>query len=325
MEFKNILITGGCGFIGSNFVNYMVKKYPETNFVNIDRLDYCSDSDNVIVTEETNYKFVKGDLRDRELLGDVITRNGIDCIVHFAAQTHVDNSFENTHIFIEDNIIVTVNILEICRKNKKIKRLVHVSTDEVYGEIGLDDEFCTVDIKLNPTNPYSVSKASAEYFVNCYRKCFGVPVIITRGNNVYGPRQYPEKLIPKFMKLLLENKKCTIHGEGKNLRNFIHVHDTVTAFDTILTKGIVGEVYNIGTDNEFSVMDVAKKLILLIKGTEDYEKWIEYVEDRSWNDLRYGVNNKKLVDLGWEELHTNFDQGLRDCLTWYKNKFATLK
>lgn len=325
MEFKNVLITGGCGFIGSHFVNYMVDKYPDTNFVNIDRIDYCSDLSNIMVNGRKNYKFVKGDIVNMDLLHNIIKENSIDCVVHMAAQTHVDNSFKNTNIFVRDNITASVNILELCRIHKEIKRLVHVSTDEVYGEIGLDDEFCTVNMKLNPTNPYSASKASAEYFVKCYQKCFNIPVIITRGNNVYGPGQYHEKLIPKFIKLLLEGDKCTIHGTGQNLRNFIHVDDTVSAFDVILNKGALGAIYNIGTNNEFSVMDVAKKLIYILKDTDQYDKWIEYIEDRSWNDLRYGINNKKLIELGWSEKKPDFDDGLKECIRWYMNKISRIK
>jgi dTDP-glucose 4,6-dehydratase len=322
MEFKNILITGGCGFIGSNFINYMIPKYPNTNFINIDKLDYCSNLSNIIVENMKNYKFIKGDLLNMDLLNSIVNDNSIDCIIHMAAQSHVDNSFNNANIFIQDNIIASVNVLELCRNNKTIKRLIHVSTDEVYGEIGINDDNCTVNMKLNPTNPYSASKASAEYFVKCYQKCYNIPVIITRGNNVYGIRQYPEKLIPKFIKLLLENKKCTIHGNGKNLRSFIHVDDTVKAFETIIIKGKIGEIYNIGTECEYSVIDIAKKLIYIIKNTDNYNDWIEYIEDRHWNDLRYGVNNKKLINLGWTESKIYFDDTLKECVEWYKNKFS---
>ena len=322
MEYKNILVTGGCGFIGSNFVNYMVSKYQDAHFVNIDKLDYCSDISNIDINNSTNYTFIKGNLTDKQLLADTITKYNIDCIIHIAAQSHVDNSFENSYIFIEDNIVATVNILEICRTHKSIKKLLHVSTDEVYGEIGMDDELCTVDMKLNPTNPYSVSKASAEFFVRCYAMCYKIPVVITRGNNVYGPHQYHEKLIPKFIKLLLENKKCTIQGKGNTVRNFIHVYDTCTAFETVLLKGELNKIYNIGTNNEYSVMDITKKLVNIIKHSDNVDNWVEYVKDRPWNDLRYGINSDDLKKLGWVEKYTDFDKGLIECVEWYIQKFT---
>jgi dTDP-glucose 4,6-dehydratase len=325
MEYKSILVTGGCGFIGSNFINYMVLKYPDTHFVNIDKLDYCSDTLNINIGSSTNYTFIKGNLTDKHLIIDAVVKYGIDCIIHIAAQSHVDNSFENSYIFIEDNIVATVNILEVCRTHSCIKKLLHVSTDEVYGEIGLGDELCTVDMKLNPTNPYSVSKASAEFFVQCYAMCYKIPVVITRGNNVYGPRQYHEKLIPKFIKLLLENKKCTIQGQGNTVRNFIHVYDTCTAFETVLSRGELNKIYNIGTDNEYSVMDVTKKLVDIIKPGADSDDWIEYIKDRPWNDLRYGINSDDLRKLGWTEKYKDFDEGLKECVEWYINKFTHIK
>ena len=313
---KNVLVTGCCGFIGSNVLTYFLRKYPEMDFVNIDKLDYCSSTKNVDVPIGSKYKFFKCDIRDSEMILSILSKNSIDTIIHFAAQTHVDNSFGNSIQFTLDNVLGTHTLLECCKEYGLIKRFIHISTDEVYGEVDIDDEECEETKILTPTNPYAASKAAAEHLVFSYYHSFKLPIIIVRGNNVYGPKQYPEKLIPRFIKLLLENKKCTIHGEGKTRRNFIHVDDVSTAIETILKNGVVGEIYNIGSKNEFSVMDITKKIVKYLKNTDSIEPYVEYVEDRCFNDLRYSISNKKLVELGWTE-KVNFQDGFESTIGWY--------
>lgn len=301
MDFKNILITGGCGFIASNFINYMVSKYPNVNFYNIDILYYCSNLNNISVNNSPNYKFFKADINDFNFISFILNEYNIDCIVHFAAQSHVDNSFDTSLQYTKDNIMGTHTLLEASRIYNKLKRFLHISTDEVYGEVHINHEGCLEESILNPTNPYAATKAAAEMLVNSYYHSYKLPVVITRGNNVYGPNQYPEKLIPKFVQLLKNNQKMTIHGKGHSRRNFIHVYDVCTAVETILSKGILNEIYNIGTNNEFTVLEIAQKIIDIVKPSENLLDWIVFVEDRPFNDFRYAINSDKLKNLGWAE------------------------
>ena len=245
----------------------------------------------------------------------LLEENNITHIIHFAAQSHVQNSFEDSLQYTKDNILGTHTLLECCRKYGKIKKFIHVSTDEVYGESmnDVNEKHKTEHSVLCPTNPYAATKAGAELIAQSYIHSFKMPIIITRGNNVYGENQYPEKLIPKFIKLLKEDKKVTIQGDGSNVRGFLHAYDTARAFEFILEKGKVGEIYNIGCDekDEYTVMEIAKMLIKLIKKTEDYDKWISYIEDRPFNDKRYYISNQKLKDLGWN-ISINFSKGLEE-------------
>jgi len=316
-NYKNILITGGCGFIGSNIVNYFVTKYHNTNFYNIDRLTYCASQNNITVSESTNYKFIFGDICDLNLIKYVLNLYNIDVIMHFAAQSHVDNSFSNSLQYTHDNILGTHTLLEAVRIYKNLKLFIHVSTDEVYGEseIGNNNTLKDETSLLNPTNPYAATKVGAEALANSYYNSYKIPIIITRGNNVYGKNQYPEKLIPKFINLLKNNKKCTIHGKsGNQVRSFIHVDDVCSAFDVILNKGIIGEIYNIGCHDEFSVQEIACILINTIK-SDNITNWIEYVTDRDFNDQRYFISNDKLKQLGWEQ-KVDFTTGLSDVIKW---------
>lgn len=315
---KYVLMTGCCGFIGSNVLNYLCNKYPDVVFVNVDKLDYCSTTQNVKQENNKNYYFYKSNISDSYKIIDILNKHQIDTVIHFAAQTHVDNSFGNSVQFTLDNVYGTHVLLECCREYGKIERFIHISTDEVYGEVDIHEDECLETKILKPTNPYAATKASAEHLVFSYYHSFKLPIIITRGNNVYGPNQYPEKLIPRFIQQLQTNKKCTIHGEGKTLRNFIHVDDVSTAIETILLHGKLGEIYNIGTKNEFSVMDIARKLIKMLKGTDNIESYIEFVEDRPFNDLRYSVSNEKLVSLGWKE-RILFEDGICSTVDWYKD------
>jgi dTDP-glucose 4,6-dehydratase len=301
----NLLVTGGCGFIGSNFINYYFPKKKVLKLVNLDAMYYCANETNVSeeIRKNLNYKFVKGNLCDTDLIALLLREYNITHVIHFAAQSHVQNSFDDSLTFTEDNVKGTHVLLETCRKYDKIVKFIHVSTDEVYGESmnTIDETHKTEHSVLCPTNPYAATKAGAELIAQSYNHSYKMPIIITRGNNVYGPNQYPEKLIPRFIQLLNHNKKVTIQGNGTSVRAFLHAYDTAKAFECILEKGKVGEIYNIGCDEkmEYSVMEIAKILIKMIKNTEKHDDWIEYVEDRPFNDQRYYISNKKVKELGW--------------------------
>jgi dTDP-glucose 4,6-dehydratase len=315
----NLLVTGGCGFIGSNFINYI---FPSNKYkiINLDAMYYCADEKNVVddIRNNPNYTLVKGNLCSEDLINHVLKSYEIEQVVHFAAQSHVQNSFDDSLQFTKDNILGTHVLLECCRKYGKITKFIHVSTDEVYGESmnSVDEKHKTEHSILCPTNPYAATKAGAELIAQSYNHSYKMPIIITRGNNVYGPNQYPEKLIPRFIQLLQNDNPVTIQGTGSSVRAFLHAIDTARAFQVILEKGAVGEIYNIGCDEgmEYSVAEVAKMLIRKIKNTEDYDKWISYIEDRPFNDQRYYISNQKLKDLGWT-ISVNFEQGLDALLT----------
>ena len=301
----NLLVTGGCGFIGSNFINYYFPRGKVNKLVNFDAMYYCASEENVLeyIRESSNYVFVKGNLCSSSLVKEILVKHQITHVIHFAAQSHVQNSFEDSIKFTHDNILGTHNLLECSRKYGKLVKFIHVSTDEVYGESmnSVEEQHKTEQSILCPTNPYAATKAGAELIAQSYEHSYKMPIIITRGNNVYGPNQYPEKLIPLFIKLLKEGKKVTIQGNGTSVRAFLHAYDTARAFECILEKGKVGEIYNIGCDEgmEYSVMEIAQLLIRMIKGSEDYNEWIDYIPDRPYNDMRYYISNQKLKDLGW--------------------------
>ena len=300
----NILVTGGCGFIGSNFINYILKKHNHVKIFNIDCLNYCANETNVI--NNPNYKFIKGNITSKDLILHILNEYSIDAIIHFAAQSHVDNSFDNSLQYTTDNVMGTHVLLQASKEYGKIKRFLHFSTDEVYGEVDLEHPGCHEKSLLNPTNPYAATKAAAEFLVRSYYHSFKLPVVIVRCNNVYGPNQYPEKLIPKFIKLLKEGKKLTVHGNGATRRNFIWAEDVASATELIFHKGILNEVYNIGTQQEYSVMDVATLLVDKMTEDKDINNHVIFVEDRPFNDFRYSVDITLLKSLGWEEKYTNF-------------------
>jgi UDP-glucose 4,6-dehydratase len=309
-----LLITGGCGFIGSNFINYFASKFPKTFIVNLDAMYYCASEENVLVgiRDSINYKFIKGNLQSKELIQFLLREYSITHVIHFAAQSHVQNSFDESLTYTMDNVVGTHTLLECCRhyqnETKKLDKIIHVSTDEVYGESVNDDLKHEASV-LVPTNPYAATKAAAELIAMSYIKSYKLPIVITRGNNVYGPNQYPEKLIPRFIMQLKNNEQVTIQGDGSALRSFLHVDDTCSAFETILFKGELGEIYNIGTHEEYSVMQVALMLIQLIKPSNEPVSLIKFIEDRPFNDSRYFINNQKLLDLGWE-IKVKFEEGL---------------
>jgi len=316
---KNLLITGGCGFIGSNFINYYFNKNIDVNIINLDAIYYCASENNISedIRKSKRYHLIKGNLCSIDLLNHILDNYNIDTIIHFAAQSHVQNSFDDALKYTYDNIVGTHTLLESCRKYGKITKFIHISTDEVYGEslLSADEEKKNEQSILCPTNPYAATKAGAELIANSYRYSFKMPIIITRGNNVYGPNQYPEKLIPRFIEQLQEGKKVTIQGDGSNVRAFLHVLDVAKALELILEKGSIGEIYNIGSDEdkEYTVLEIAHKLISLIKNTDKYDDYIEYIEDRPFNDKRYYISNEKVRKLGWT-IEEDFDKGLKDLL-----------
>ena len=312
-------ITGGGGFIGSNFINNFFNKYKNEDLmlINFDALYYSGNENNVNkeIRNDSRYKFIHGNLQSFHLLKYIFQNNKITHIIHFAAQSHVQNSFTDALQYTKDNVLCTHNLLEVSRLYcPSLEKFIHVSTDEVYGEsmLSANEIHKTEQSLLCPTNPYAASKAAAEMLVNSYNHSFNMPIIITRGNNVYGPNQYPEKVIPKFIKQLKNNQKITIQGDGSYVRGFLHSEDTANAFIKILENGKIGEIYNIGCDEgmEYSILDVAKILIKKIKGEKALlEDWIEYIKDRPFNDKRYYISNNKLKELGWE-IKIGFKEGI---------------
>jgi len=311
-----LFVTGGAGFIGSHFINNIYFKYRNIKIINFDALYYCAnEKENIkyeIRQDANRYTFIHGNLQSLDLLTYIFKTNAITHVVHFAAQSHVQTSFTDALTYTKDNIIGTHNLLETARLHcPTLEKFIHVSTDEVYGE-NEDADIKTEKSILCPTNPYAATKASAELLAQAYYHSFKIPIIITRGNNVYGPNQYPEKVIPKFIKQLTDGLKVTIQN-GDCKRAFLHAYDTATAFITILERGKVGEIYNIGCDEnmEYSILEVAMLLIKKIKNSENYCEYIEYIEDRPFNDQRYYISNSKLKALGWK-ITIDFEKGIND-------------
>jgi len=323
-DFKNssntvLLVTGGYGFIGSNFINLIMERFGKIKVVNFDAMYYCASETNVNLKWRNcnRYTFVKGNLCSIDLVKHVFNVHKPTHVIHFAAQSHVQNSFSDALQYTQDNIVGTHTLLEVTRQYGSIQKFIHVSTDEVYGESLLDmnENHKTEQSILCPTNPYAATKAAAEMLAQSYNHSFNMPIVITRGNNVYGPNQYPEKVIPRFIQQLKNRLPVTIQGKGDCVRAFLHSHDTATAFQCILEKGKIGEIYNIGCDEgmEYSIMEVARILIKNIHKTEDYDKWISYIQDRPFNDQRYYISNQKLKDLGWA-ITVNFSNGLNSLI-----------
>jgi dTDP-glucose 4,6-dehydratase len=370
-----ILVTGAAGYIGSNFVNFVLNLTDcQVKVVAFDRLDYCSRVDNWVpkLAVAPRFTFVRGDLTDTALLTTLLQEHRVDTVVHFAAQTHVDNSFtgvsrispstpgrhdverpdkfwddasfqtqnvpctchvgDRCHLelcrgwgpgqFVIDNVLGTTSLLEACRTWGKIGRFVHISTDEVYGDRPRRETGSRESDPLHPTNPYAASKAGAEFVALSYMASFGIPVVITRGNNVFGSssgaHQFPEKIVPKFAMLLLRNLRLPIHGRGDSRRNFIHVEDTCRAVWVVMERGLAGEAYNIGTDNELTVLEMAGKLVKLVHGQEANPKdHFDFVADRPYNDCRYHLDSTKLRGLGWEE-EQDFEAGLKETVEWFR-------
>lgn len=321
-EQRTILITGAAGFIASHVAIRLAKNYPHYKIVALDCMDYCANLRNLSeVMSNSNFKFIKGNVQSADLINYVLTTEGIDTVMHFAAQTHVDNSFGNSLVFTQSNILGTHTMLEACRALKsQIKRFVHVSTDEVYGESlsydDIDDGSHEMHTALDPTNPYAATKAGAEMLVKAYTRSYGLPTLITRGNNCYGPHQFPEKLIPKMIMMLSKGMKLTVHGDGSCKRSYLYVEDVAVAFDIVLHKGTTGKVYNIGTRKEQTVMEVTTSIIKEVKPQAEPSTLIDFVSDRPFNDSRYYLDTSALSALGWEQ-KTLFPEGLKKTVEWY--------
>jgi len=320
-----LLVTGCCGFIGSNFVNFYFNENREVEIINLDAMYYCASENNVNeeIRNSERYHLVKGNLCSFDLISNILEIYKIDNVIHFAAQSHVQNSFDNALQYTNDNVVGTHTLLEACRKYGKIERFIHISTDEVYGEsmITENEEKKHEGSILCPTNPYAATKAAAELIAKSYYHSFKMPIIITRGNNVYGQNQYPEKLIPIFIQQLLKDNPVTIQGDGSNIRAFLHVNDVCSALKLVLEKGQIGEIYNIGSDDhhEYTITQVAHILIEKIKNTQNYNKWVTYIEDRPFNDKRYYISNQKVKNLGWS-INTDFYKGLDNLIEQMREK-----
>lgn len=319
---KNILITGGYGFIASNLLVYLVNKYENINFYNYDGLLYCASEDNIKeIINKINFKTTINKLQNKEYLLQYLIDNDIDCIMHFAAQSHVEYSFNNSLDYTNDNIYGTHILLECCRIYGKIKKFIHMSTDEVYGESNLYDDIKKDENSiLYPTNPYAATKAAAEMLCISYYKSFKIPIIIIRSNNIYGIKQYIDKVIPKFIIQLLNNEKCTIQGDGSCVRSFLYINDLIECINLIMDKGEIGEIYNIGLGEEISILELAKLLIKKIKNSDNYNEYITYIKDRDFNDKRYYISDDKIRLLGWNR-KIDLDYGLDKTIEWFKSTY----
>ena len=311
-----IIITGGAGFIGGNFVHYMVNKYPNDQFICLDLLTYAGNLATIEqVMDKDNFKFIKGDIADRKLVYEIFESEKPDIIVNFAAESHVDRSIENPEVFLQTNVIGTSVMLDACRKYG-ITRYHQVSTDEVYGDLPLDrsDLFFTEETPIHTSSPYSASKASADLLVQAYHRTFDVPITISRCSNNYGPYHYPEKLIPLMIKNALEDKSLPVYGKGENVRDWLYVEDHCVAIDLIIRNGKVGEVYNIGGHNEKTNLEVVK---IILKELNKPESLITYVADRLGHDLRYAIDPTKMQQqLNWQPT-TTFEEGIKKTIKWY--------
>jgi dTDP-glucose 4,6-dehydratase len=314
----NILVTGGAGFIGSNFLHYMVNKYKDYNFVCLDALTYAGNYNNLKPIEDNdNFKFVKGDITDREFVDKLFEDEKFDWVVNFAAESHVDNSIKNPGVFLTTNILGTQVLMDASRKYN-VKRYHQVSTDEVYGDLPLDrpDLLFTEDTPIHTSSPYSSSKAGADLLVGAYYRTFGLPITISRCSNNYGPYQFPEKLIPVVISKALKNEQIPVYGKGENVRDWIHVIDHNIGVDMILHKGKVGEVYNLGGHSERTNLEVVKTILKQLGKSEDL---ITYVSDRPGHDLRYAIDSTKSEkELNWNRTYT-FEDGIKETIDWYVN------
>ncbi len=326
---KTMLVTGGAGFIGSNFVKLMLNKYPDYKIINIDALTYAGNLENLKdIDGNSNYEFIKADIRDREKIEELFRNNEITSIVNFAAESHVDRSIEEPEVFLTTNIIGTQTLLDVAKKHWKINpkdkyckeykegvKFLQVSTDEVYGALGKEGMFVET-MPLMPNSPYSASKASADMVVRAYNETFGMPVNITRCSNNYGAYQFPEKLIPLIINNCLKEKDLPVYGDGMQIRDWLHVSDHCSAIDAVLHTGEVGEVYNIGGNNEKANIEIVK---LIIEKLGKSDNLIKYVKDRPGHDRRYAIDNTKITtQLGWEPVYT-FEQGMKETIEWYLN------
>ncbi|XP_069020119.1 dTDP-D-glucose 4,6-dehydratase-like [Embiotoca jacksoni] len=321
MDFsRTVLVTGGSGFIGSHLVCSLVNTQPQWRIINLDNLDYCCSPRSLqSIEDRTNYTFIRGDVCNSRLVRHIFNEEDIDVIFHLAAKTHVESSFESPSSFQRVNIEGTRVLLGAAQQARhRPQRFIYVSTDEVYGA-GLHEVF-DESSPVKPSNPYAATKAAAEYLVRSYWDQYEFPIIITRSNNIYGPRQHTEKVIPKFLTLLQMNKKCTIQGTLPQSRHFLFVTDAISAFLLLLEKGIVGEIYNVGTSCEIPIMQLARQLVRMVQNVPDSEvtDWLEFVPDRPRVDLRYPIKCDKLQQLGWRA-EVSWAEGIRHTVKWYQD------
>ena len=311
-----LLVTGGAGFIGSNFIHYWLKKHPADEIINLDLLTYAGNLANLAdIADQKNYRFVKGDIASYEVVDELVGQ--ADCIVNFAAETHVDRSIGNSLVFVKTNIEGTANLLEAARRHSV--RFHQVSTDEVYGDLGPNDPKFNELSPYRPSSPYSASKAAADHLVRAYYRTYNLPVTISNCSNNYGPYQYPEKIIPLFITNLIEDRKVPLYGQGSNIRDWIHVDDHNAGLEAILLYGRLGETYCLGGDHEISNLELAKEIISLLGKDESY---IEFVADRPGHDWRYSIDfHKAKEELGWEP-RIDFISGLESTVRWYQEHEA---
>jgi dTDP-glucose 4,6-dehydratase len=314
MTKKKALVTGGAGFIGGNFVKYMVDKYPHYDIYNLDLLTYAGDlTKHCDIEAKDNYHFVKVDIANQEAIVSLFEKEKFDYVVHFAAESHVDRSITDPGIFVRTNVLGTQVLLDAA-KQVGLTKFVHVSTDEVYGELDFDQTtFFTEDTPLQPNSPYSASKASSDLLVRAYHETYGLPVNITRCSNNYGPYHFPEKLIPLTISRVLNDQKVPVYGDGKNIRDWLYVLDHCAAIDLVMHEGLNGEVYNVGGHNERTNLEVVKTIISTLGKSEDL---IEFVTDRLGHDKRYAIDPTKLEQLGWKPKYT-FETGIAQTIQWY--------
>ena len=326
---KNILITGGAGFIGSHIIKRFVNNYPDYNIYNVDSLTYAGNLDNLKdIESKKNYFFFKIDINNHREILKLFKNKNITDVIHLAAESHVDKSIENWFEFAKTNVLGTLSLLEACKSSwdllSKNNTFYHISTDEVYGSLGLDGSFSEMS-KYDPNSPYSASKASSDHFVRAYHKTYGLQILISNCSNNYGPFQHHEKLIPNILNCLKDERKIPIYGDGKNIRDWLYVEDHCEAIELIFNKGIVGETYNIGGDYEISNLDLAKMIIkkfdeIKLNQIGSSNKLIEFVDDRLGHDFRYAIDYSKIKKgLGWSP-KTTFDVGIKKTINWYMSK-----
>jgi len=314
---KRILVTGGAGFIGSNFVRFLLEARPDCHIVNYDALTYAGNLANLAdIADQPNYSFIHGDIRNRDAM--IAALDGCDAVVHFAAESHVDRSIFDSSPFISTNVVGTQVLLDACREVGSISRFVHVSTDEVYGELPIDDPDAkfTEQTPIAPNSPYAASKASSDLLALAYHHTFGMPIVVTRCSNNFGPYQYPEKVIPLFVTNLIEGKQVPLYGDGLNVRDWLHVVDHCEAVHAVLERGTAGAVYNIGGNNERSNIDLTRTILDLLSKGEDM---IKRVPDRLGHDRRYAIDASKIRDeLGWQPTRSAWPDALAATIEWYK-------
>ena len=310
---KNILLTGGAGFIGSNFINYILDEHNDYNIINLDKLTYAGNLENLVTSErKKNYRFVKGDITNAELVNSLFQKYDINYVINFAAESHVDRSILDSEIFFRSNVLGTNVLLEAARKFN-VEKFVQISTDEVYGSLGTEGLF-TEDTPIHPNSPYSANKASADMMAMAFYHTYGLPVVITRCSNNYGPFQFPEKLIPLMIINSLNGKKLPVYGDGMNIRDWIYVIDHNKAIERVFEKGMIGEVYNIGASTEMPNIEIIKLILNKLGKSEDM---IDFVKDRPGHDRRYAIDSSKIKnELGWEPLFS-FEEAISKTIEWY--------